>query len=211
MVYHAIKYAEDNDTPHHRHGYPLKPSPSRLTTRNAAPDGTCAKNSNARDVGRPASPQTGGEPAHELRQRAGLDAVGRQTCEAGPRIVAQEPSLGARAARQILHLRRAQWQSRASDHVVLSGSYEPTHTDFEVTTLGDERVVKRSRLGDEMLMPVTERSLKQETRLSWLLLVCCGQCLLLFPADARFRPSQKNRSRSLLLQTRLPSNPADSA
>ena len=47
--------------------------------------------------------------------------------------------------------------------------HEPTHTDFEVTTLGDERVVKRSRLGDEMLMPVTERSPAAGNSISWLL------------------------------------------
>ena len=53
--------------------------------------------------------------------------------------------------------------------------HEPTHTDFEVTTLGDERVVKRSRFGDEMLMPVTERSPAAGNSISWLCVVgvCC--------------------------------------
>ena len=55
--------------------------------------------------------------------------------------------------------------------------HEPTHTDFEVTTLGDER----SRLGDEMLMPVTAPGSR---KFDWLWSVS-----LLCPANARLRPS----------------------
>ena len=47
--------------------------------------------------------------------------------------------------------------------------HEPTHTDFEVTTLGDER----SRFGDERLMPVTERSPAAGNSIGCGWSVCC--------------------------------------